>query len=50
MVRRLRAIPKVPLLPEGAAVPEGTPNQAGFSPNYEPEEIFEIAQKLARKV
>jgi manganese catalase len=36
--------------PEGAAAPEGTPNHAGFSPDYEPEEIFEIAQKLARKV
>jgi Mn-containing catalase len=36
--------------PEGAAAPEGTPNHAGFSPNYEPEEIFEIAQQLTKKL
>jgi hypothetical protein len=29
--------------PVGGNAPEGTPNQAGFSPDYEPEEIFEIA-------
>ena len=36
--------------PEGAAAPEGTPHHAGFAPNYEPEEIFEIAQRLTKKM
>lgn len=36
--------------PEGGAAPEGTPNQAGFSPQYEPEEIFEIAKRLMRNM
>jgi Mn-containing catalase len=36
--------------PEGADAPEGTPHHAGFSPDYEPEEIFEIAQRLTRKL
>ena len=36
--------------PEGFDAPEGTPIQAGFSPNYEPEEIFEIAARLTKKV
>lgn len=36
--------------PQGAVAPEGTPNPAGFAPEYAPEEIFEIAQKLARKI
>jgi Mn-containing catalase len=34
--------------PEGAPPPEGTPHQAGFAPEYEPEEVFEIAQRLMR--
>src|SRR5688572_17001538 len=32
--------------PVGGEAPEGTPNQAGFSPDYAPEEIFEIAKRL----
>jgi Mn-containing catalase len=36
--------------PEGADAPEGTPHHAGFSPDYEPEEIFEIAQRLTKKL
>jgi Mn-containing catalase len=36
--------------PEGGDAPEGTPNQAGFSPDYEPEEIFEIAKRLMRNM
>jgi Mn-containing catalase len=36
--------------PEGADAPEGTPRHAGFSPDYEPEEIFEIAQRLTKKL
>jgi Mn-containing catalase len=40
----------VPGHPEGAPAPDGTPNQAGFSPDYAPEEILEIAAKLAKRV
>jgi Mn-containing catalase len=36
--------------PEGGAAPEGTPNQSGFSPDYAPEEIFEIAARLMKKM
>jgi Mn-containing catalase len=36
--------------PAGGNAPEGTPNPAGFAPQYAPEEIFEIAAKLAKKV
>ena len=34
--------------PEGAPPPEGTPHQAGFAPEYDPAEVFEIAQRLMR--
>ena len=36
--------------PVGGTAPEGTPNQAGFSPDYEPEEIFEIAKRLMKNM
>jgi Mn-containing catalase len=36
--------------PEGGAAPEGTPNQSGFSPDYAPEEIFDIAARLMRNM
>jgi Mn-containing catalase len=36
--------------PEGGAPPEGTPNQSGFSPDYAPEEIFEIAARLMKSM
>jgi Mn-containing catalase len=36
--------------PEGGMAPEGTHNPSGFAPQYEPEEIFEIAAKLAKKI
>lgn len=36
--------------PEGGAAPEGTPNQSGFSPDYAPEEIFEIAARLMKNM
>jgi len=36
--------------PEGAAAPEGTANQAGFAPNYQPEEMYEIAKRLMRNM
>ena len=36
--------------PAGGKALEGTPNPAGFAPQYAPEEIFEIAAKLAKKV
>ncbi len=34
--------------PAGADPLEGTPNQAGFSPDYAPEEIFDIAKRLMK--
>jgi Mn-containing catalase len=36
--------------PAGGPAPEGTPNQAGFSPDYEPEEILEIAARLVKNM
>ena len=36
--------------PEGADAPEGTPHQAGFAPDHEPSEIFEIAKRLMKKM
>ena len=36
--------------PAGGKAPEGTPNPAGFAPQYASEEVFEIAAKLAKKV
>lgn len=36
--------------PEGGPAPEGTPNQTGFAPQYEPEEIFDIAKRLMRNM
>ena len=37
-------------LPEWAPPPEGTPHQAGFAPEYDPAEVFEIAQRLMRNM
>jgi Mn-containing catalase len=37
-------------MPETANPPEGTPHHAGFAPNYEPGEIFEIAKRLMRNM
>jgi Mn-containing catalase len=34
--------------PEGGDAPEGTPNQTGFTPQYEPEEMLDIAKRLMR--
>jgi Mn-containing catalase len=36
--------------PDGFDAPEGTPHQAGFAPNYDPGEIFEIAKRLTKKM
>jgi hypothetical protein len=36
--------------PEGGPVLDGTPNQAGFAPQYEPGEIFEIAARLMKNM
>jgi Mn-containing catalase len=36
--------------PEVAEPPEGTPNQAGFAPDHDPSEIFDIAKRLMRKM
>lgn len=36
--------------PEGGAMPEGSSHQAGFAPDYEPGEIFEIAQRLMKSM
>jgi Mn-containing catalase len=36
--------------PVGGDAPEGTPNQAGFSPDYAPEEVFEIAKRLMKNM
>ena len=36
--------------PAGADPPEGTPTQAGFSPDYAPEEIFDIAKRLMKNM
>ena len=36
--------------PEGAIAPEGSHNASGFAPQYEPEEIYEIAKKLVKKM
>jgi Mn-containing catalase len=40
----------VPGHPEGGEAPEGTANRAGFAPEYAPEEIFEIAKSLMKKM
>ena len=36
--------------PDGFDAPEGTPHQAGFAPNYDAGEIFEIAKRLTKKM
>ena len=36
--------------PEGADAPQGTPNPSGFSPQYDPSEVFEIAKRLMKKM
>jgi Mn-containing catalase len=36
--------------PEGHEFPQGTPNQAGFSPDYDPAEMFDIAKRLMRNM
>ena len=36
--------------PEGFDAPEGPPNHAGFSPDYEPGEVFDIAKRLMRNM
>lgn len=36
--------------PAGGAIPEGSSHQAGFAPDYEPGEIFEIAQRLMKSM
>jgi Mn-containing catalase len=36
--------------PEGGMAPEGTHNPSGFAPDYEPEEIFAIAQRLVKNM
>jgi Mn-containing catalase len=33
-----------------ANAPEGTPNQAGFSPDHDPEEMFDIAKRLMKNM
>jgi Mn-containing catalase len=40
----------VPGHPEGAEAPDGTPHHAGFAPNYDPGEIFEIAKRLMKNM
>ncbi|HEY0440157.1 MAG TPA: hypothetical protein VGD36_08775 [Xanthobacteraceae bacterium] len=40
----------VPGSPDGAPAPEGTPHQAGFAPDYEPGEVFEIAKRLMKNI
>ena len=38
-------------IPPGTAdAPEGTPNQAGFSPDHDPEEMFDIAKRLMKNM
>ena len=36
-------------LPEGGKMPEMTGNYSAFAPDYEPEEMFEVASKLYKK-
>jgi Mn-containing catalase len=36
--------------PVGGDAPQGTPNQAGFSPQYEPEEVFDVAKRLMKNM
>lgn len=36
--------------PEGSAAPDGTPNPAGFAPDYDPEMIFDLAKRLTRNM
>jgi hypothetical protein len=36
--------------PEGHEFPQGTPNQAGFSPDHDPAEMFDIAKRLMRNM
>jgi Mn-containing catalase len=36
--------------PEGHDFPQGTPNQAGFSPDHDPAEMFDIAKRLMRNM
>lgn len=36
--------------PEGFDAPQGTPNRAGFAPDYAPEEVLEIAARLTKKM
>jgi Mn-containing catalase len=40
----------VPGHPEGAPAPEGSASLAGFAPEYMPEEVFDIATRLMRKM
>jgi len=40
----------VPGHPAGGDAPEGSTNQAGFAPEYEPGEIFEIAKRLMKNM
>jgi hypothetical protein len=35
--------------PDGGKA-QGTPSQAGFSPQYDPGEVFEIAKRLMRNM
>jgi hypothetical protein len=36
--------------PDGADAPEGTPHHAGFAPDHDPGEIFEIAKRLMKNM
>jgi Mn-containing catalase len=36
--------------PVGADAPEGTPHQAGFAPDHDPSEMFEIAKRLMKNM
>jgi Mn-containing catalase len=36
--------------PEGFDLPEGTSHQAGFAPNYDASEVFDIAKRLMKKM
>jgi Mn-containing catalase len=40
----------VPGHPEGGTAPQGTHNASGFAPEYAPEEIYDIAAKLMKKI
>ena len=36
--------------PVGADAPEGTPHKAGFAPDHDPSEMFEIAKRLMKNM